>query len=107
MKNLPVHFLLGRVKIACAASATMRGSRERRTDSSPPSRLRTAAVAMVVRGHRELAAMPYSLNSSAKPRVQRLMPYLAIAQARLRPNQAGFRFKGGERVSTRGLSAKL
>src|SRR5207244_3047807 len=44
-----------------------------------PRRLRFAAVAIVVRGQSEFAATPSSLNSSAKPRVHMLMPYLAIA----------------------------
>ena len=38
----------------------------------------TAAVAMIVRGHSELNAMPSSANSSAMPSVHMLMPYLAI-----------------------------
>ncbi len=46
--------------------------------SSPPSRFWTAAVAMIVRGHRELKAMPSSLNSSAMPSVHMLIPNLAI-----------------------------
>ena len=107
MKNRPVHARLGRVRIAYAASATMRGSREVRIASSPPSKFRTAAVAIVVRGHRELAATPYVLNSSAKPSVHMLMPYFAMLYARLRPNQIGLRFKGGDRVSTWGLAARF
>ena len=44
---------------------------------SPPSML-TAAVAMVVRGHRALTAMPSASNSAAMPRTHMLMPYLAM-----------------------------
>ena len=54
------------------------GVRERAIAASPPSRFWTAAVAIRVRGHSELNATPSSRNSSAMPRVQRLIPYLAI-----------------------------
>jgi len=54
------------------------GVREPASASSPPSRLATAAVAIVVRGHREFAAIPASRSSSANPRVTRLIPYLAM-----------------------------
>ena len=45
-----------------------------------------AMVAMVVRGHNELAAMPDVRNSSAQPKVHMLMPYLwgIYAEPRLR-----------------------
>ena len=76
-KRLPVHSRLGRVTIACAASATSSGLRERAIASSPPSRFCTAAVAMMVRGHRALKAMPSSRNSSAIPIVHMLIPYFA------------------------------
>ena len=69
---------LGRVTIACAASAKISGLRERAIASSPPSRFCTAAVAMIVRGHSALKAMPSSRNSSAMPSVHMLMPYFAI-----------------------------
>ena len=54
------------------------GVREPAMASAPPSKLATAAVAIVVRGHSEFAAIPTSRSSSAKPRVTRLIAYLAI-----------------------------
>ena len=41
------------------------GLRQRFMPSSPPSTFLIAAVAMPVRGHRQLKAMPLPLNSSA------------------------------------------
>ena len=78
MKKLPVHSAAGRVRIAWAASATISGVRDWFIASSPPSRFSTAAVAISVRGQSELAAICRSLSSSARPSVQRLIPYLAI-----------------------------
>ncbi len=66
------------MKIACAASAMISGLRDLAIAASPPSRFCTAAVAMIVRGQSEFAAMPSSLSSSASPSVQMLIPYLAI-----------------------------
>ena len=55
------------------------GVREAAIASSPPSRFWTAAVAMIVRGQSELAAIALApCSSSASPRVHRLIPYLAI-----------------------------
>ena len=69
---------LGRVTTAYAASAYNSGLRARAIASSPPSRFCTAAVAISVRGHSALDAMPSSANSAANPRAHRVIPYLAI-----------------------------
>jgi hypothetical protein len=55
------------------------GDRALRDASSPPSRFATAAVEIVVCGHRQLARTPRSANSAAKPRVSSVMPYLDSA----------------------------
>jgi hypothetical protein len=44
---------------------------------SPPRANCTAAVAIVVSGHRVLAAMPSFANSAAIPSVAIVMPYFA------------------------------
>jgi hypothetical protein len=50
-------------------------NRARDAASAPPSRLTTAAVAIVVCGHRQFAATPSSANSAAQPRVSSVMPH--------------------------------
>ena len=52
------------------------GVRARAIASSPPSRFCTAAVAMIVRGQRQLAPMPASASSAATPSVIIVMPIL-------------------------------
>ena len=52
--------------------------RQRRMPSSPAERERMAAVAMPVRGHSALKAMPSAVNSSAMPSTHMLMPNLAM-----------------------------
>ena len=69
---------LGLVITAYAASAYSSGLRARAIASSPPSRFCTAAVAISVRGHSALDAMPSWRNSAASPRAHRVIPYLAI-----------------------------
>ena len=54
------------------------GVRDMRIIASPPSRFLIAAVAMVVRGHSALTAMPLPRSSPARPSTTRLMPNLAI-----------------------------
>src|SRR4029434_4755660 len=56
------------------------GVRPRRIMASPPIML-MAAVAMIVRGQSELAAMPSPRNSSAHASVQSDMPYFRIEYA--------------------------
>lgn len=51
------------------------GDRAREAASSSPNRFSTAAVAMVVCGHSQLAAIPSSANSAAQPSVSRVIPY--------------------------------
>ena len=46
--------------------------------ASPPRRLPTAAVAMVVRGHSALTATPSRFNSPAIPSTHMLMPNFAM-----------------------------
>ena len=74
----PVHSRLGLVMTAYAASAYSSGLRARAIAASPPSRFCTAAVAISVRGHSALEAMPSAANSAARPRAHRVMPYLPI-----------------------------
>ena len=52
------------------------GLRDRRIMSCPPTMLRIAAVAMVVRGHKALTATR-PRNSSASPRLARLIAAIA------------------------------
>ena len=54
------------------------GVRLARIMASPPSRLPTAAVAMVVRGHSALTAMPGRFNSPDRPSTTMLMPNFAM-----------------------------
>ena len=55
------------VRIACAASPMISGVRLARIMASPPSRLPTAAVAIVVRGHSALTATPADFSSPIAP----------------------------------------
>ena len=57
---------------------TARISGLRQSDTSMSGIICSAAVAIAVRGHRLLTAMPKRLNSAAWPSVHSLMPYLAI-----------------------------
>ncbi len=66
--------------------------------ASPPSRFTTAAVAIVVCGHRQLARTPESANSAAKPSVSSVMPYLESMYGGNLPIQAGSRLIGGDSV---------
>ena len=54
------------------------GVRLARIMASPPRRLPTAAVAIVVRGHSALTATPDDFNSPESPSTHMLMPNLAI-----------------------------
>ena len=78
MKKLPVVSRAGRVRMWCAASATISGRRERAIAASPPSRFCTAAVAISVRGHSELNGDARRARSSAAmPSVHMLIPNFA------------------------------
>src|SRR5205814_94938 len=70
----------------------------------PPS-ICMAAVAMVVRGQRALAAIPASASSAERPSTHMLIPYLAIVYARCPLNQRGARLMGGERTRMWGFLA--
>ena len=70
----PGQWRLGLVIIAYAASAYSSGMRALAIASSPPSRFWTAAVAISVRGHSALEAMPSARNSAANPRAHRVIP---------------------------------
>src|SRR5262245_66522522 len=52
----------------------MSGVRDLRIMASPPSRFLIAAVAIVVRGHSALTAMPLGRSSPASPSTTMLMP---------------------------------
>ena len=54
------------------------GVRLARIMASPPRRLPTAAVAMVVRGHSALTATPADFSSPDRPSTHMLMPNFAI-----------------------------
>src|ERR1700712_1475308 len=84
-----------------AASDKISGLRHSLT--STPGIICIAAVAIAVRGHRLLTAMPYGLNSPACPSVHMLMPYFAMLYAVWLSNQCVFIDNGGDIVSTCGL----
>src|SRR3954466_6294862 len=84
-----------------AASDRISGVRHRFT--STPGIICSAAVAMAVRGHRLLTAMPYLRNSPEWPSVHMLMPYLAMVYAVCGANQCCFIDSGGDMFSTCGL----
>ena len=77
-QELPRKLLAGLAKMAVRGVRQNVGQRERRMISSPPSRLRIAAVAMVVRGHSALTAMPWSATRRASPSTTMLMPNFAM-----------------------------
>ena len=54
------------------------GLRLARIMASPPKRLPTAAVAIVVRGHSALTAIPEAFSSADRPSTHMLMPNFAI-----------------------------
>ena len=71
--------------------------------ASPPTMFWIAAVAMVVRGHRQFAATPSSRYCSATPRVSMVMPNLLIVYGACAASQRRSGSSGGERVSTCGF----
>ncbi len=75
MKNCPVHSREDLLRITQAASATISGLRDRRIMAAPPRANSTAAVAIVVRGHSALQAMPALRYSCASPSMHSDMPY--------------------------------
>src|SRR5688500_18590772 len=107
MKNLPVTSFDGLVRIACAASPMIDGLREPRIAASPPRRFWIAAVAMVVRGHRALTAMPSFLNSPLMPRTHIDMPNFAIVYATCGANHRVSMLSGGEMLRMCGFWAFL
>ncbi len=74
---------------------------------SPPSRFCTAAVAIVVRGHSVLAAIPSRANSAARPSVASVMPNFAKVYPVCAPSHFGLGFRGGERERMWGFSASF
>src|SRR5205085_11360189 len=101
MKKLPVVDFASLVRMKYAASARMSGVRHMLT--STPGIICSAAVAIAVRGHRLLTAMPYLANSPEWPSVHMLMPYLAIVYAVCGANQCCFIDSGGDMFTTCGL----
>src|SRR5258707_15430441 len=87
----------------------MSGVRQRETSEGPPREVRAviAAVAMAVRGHSALTAMPSAPNSAAIPSTHRLIPYFDIVYATCGANQRGSRLSGGEMLRTCGLLARF
>src|SRR3989338_8276317 len=111
MKKFPLHERLSRVKIIYAASATIAGLREAFRMASGKL-FSIAAVAIVVRGHRQftpiaLTPLLAAANSRAMPSVHRLMPYLEIVYARCGANHFASMLSGGDSVRICGLSACL
>src|SRR5690625_2753510 len=90
--------------MACAASATISGLRQFSGLTRPPS-MAMAAVAITVRGHNALTAMPAPANSALMPSTHRLMPYLAMVYAVWSLNHLASRLGGGDIISTCGLDA--
>jgi hypothetical protein len=99
IRHRPVRSVGGREHLVRGVCHDLRGS-SRAIDASPPSRFWTAAVAIKVRGHSVLDAMPSCANSAANPSAARVIPYLASMYPTLDPSQRGARFNGGERVNT-------
>lgn len=86
-----------------AASPIIASVRDFFTESSPPSKFFTAAVAIAVLGQSALTATPRSLNYSAIPSTHIDIPYLAIVYATWPENQWGCMFKGGDKLRMCGL----
>ena len=84
--------------MACAASATISGVRLPAMPSAPPTMFCTAAVAINVRGHRQLAAMPASRWDSATPSVSIVIAYLLTVYGAWSRSQRRSMFSGGDSV---------
>src|SRR6185295_20290955 len=85
----------------------MSGLREPRIICGPPRRFWIAAVAIVVRGHSALNAMPADLYSPAMPSTHMLMPNFAIVYATCGANHRVSMLSGGEMLRMCGLPAFL
>src|SRR3954451_9734434 len=83
------------------------GLRDAFISCAPPRRLLTDAVAIVVRGHSALNAMPADLYSPDMPSTHMLMPNFAIVYATCGANQRCSMLSGGERFKTCGFAAFL
>src|SRR6516225_8351079 len=81
------------------------GVRLARIIASPPRRLPTAAVAIVVRGHSALTATPALFSSADSPSTHMLMPNLAMVYAVERSNHFAFMSSGGDNIRMCGFSA--
>src|SRR5580704_8249195 len=103
----PVQSRLGLVITAYAASEYSSGRRARAIAASPPSRFCTAAVAISVRGHSALDAMPSSANSAANPSAHMVIPYLAMVYPMCGPSHRGSRLTGGDRVRMCGFADRF
>src|SRR5699024_6174392 len=104
MKHRPVASSGGRLRTSAAASAMISGLRAARMPSSPPTTFCTAAVAMRVCGHRQLAAVPSCRCCSAKPCVSIVIPYLLSVYGACCASHFGSGSIGGDRVRTRPCS---
>src|ERR1019366_1830331 len=101
---MPVCRRLSRLKIAYAASAMIAGLRLALKIAAGKF-TSIAAVAIVVRGHNELTAMPCSTSSADMPSVHMLMPYLDMVYAVWFLNHFASMLSGGERLRIWGLPA--
>src|SRR3546814_11701296 len=106
MQKLPLNSRDGLHRITCAASDMISGTRDAFITASPPTIL-IAAVAIAVRGHSELTAIPSLRNSSAQPSVQRLMPYLAIEYATCGANHFLSIASGGDNLRMRSEARRV
>lgn len=76
MKHLPVVSVASHDRMTWAASAMISGRRDTAMVALPPRMFCTAAVAIVVRGQRQLTATGRGCVWAARPRVSIVMPYL-------------------------------
>src|SRR5699024_10203969 len=96
---LPAYCVRSEVSTAWAESEYTSGVRERSYISEPPKAYCTAAVWMVVLGHKHVAGISYwaPIPSAAKD-----MLYFAIMYAGATPSHCWLRFRAGDRLKMRG-----
>src|SRR3954453_18019531 len=99
MKHLPFTSPGARDRISTAASPMICGLRDEDINL-PSARLATADVAIYVSGQRQAKPMPASAYSAAQPSDSSVIPYFDNVYDGWAPNQYGFMFSGGPRVTT-------
>ena len=93
--------------MTCEASARISAFRLARISLSPPSKFATAAVAIVVRGHKALTAIPSRFSSAASPQHTEAHIIWRLCRRREAQTTAGLRSSGGESMRICGFSAFL